>query len=90
MCTFIIVIHLRNSHFRNIDYLKTINYDPTHYPVNPSLPLSLSLLRHLEQITKKYLHNNFISAVLTMVGAIVSVHYQSILKLEDEGPLFLC
>ena len=44
----------------------------------------------LLEIARHCLHNNFISAVLTVVGGIISFHYESILQIQDEWPLFLC
>ena len=59
-------------------------------PVHISLPLSSTPMINLLKLTKKCLHNNFHSSVLTLAGAVIVLHYEDILGMQDECPLILC
>ena len=78
------------SLYRNLDYLRAVNSDATLVPVQLSQPLCATPLLRLLEIARQCLHNNFISTVLTVIGGIISFHYESILQIQDECPLFLC
>ena len=78
------------SLYRNLDYLRAVNSDATLVPVQLSQPLCTTPLLRLLEIARQCLHNNFISTVLTVIGGIISFHYESILQIQDECPLFLC
>ena len=72
---------------RNTDYLRALNSDPTLCPLSLQY-FSLLLLADLLEIAKSCLNSNYLSAVLTMIGGIVSFHYKSILQIQDECSLF--
>lgn len=59
-------------------------------PVPICLPLSLEPLIHLFEITKECLGVNFIPSLVAFSGGVISFHYESILEIQDECPLFLC
>ena len=59
-------------------------------PVQICLPLRLDPLPHLFETTKGCLGINFIPSLLSFTGGVISFHYESILDLQDECPLFLC
>lgn len=69
----------------------------TSFPNKPKVmaipivtPLSVDPLVELLTVTKSCLKNNFISSFLTVAGATVILHYESILEFQDECPLVLC
>lgn len=59
-------------------------------PVPISLPLRLDPLSQLFEMTRECLGINYIPSLLAFTGGMISFHYESILDLQDECPLFLC
>ena len=59
-------------------------------PIPICLPLRLDPLAYLLGATRECLGINFIPSLLALTGGLISFHYESILDLQDECPLFLC
>ena len=53
-------------------------------------PLSPQPMIHLIKMTKHSLDNNFLSFFVTLAGAVIVLHYEDILGIQDERPLVLC
>ena len=62
----------------------------TVVPINILTPLSDKPMVNLLMLTKQCLGNNFESSVLTLAGALIILHYEDILGMQDECPLILC
>ena len=74
---------------RHTEYIQSMSKTRV-IPVTISTPLSVEPMIQLLKISKKCLGNNFISSFLTVAGAGVLLHYESILGMQDECPLMLC
>lgn len=74
---------------RHEDYLHAL-WKSKVIPLSIVTPLHLDPMVDVLSITKKCLDNNFISSFLTVAGAVILLHYESILELQDECPLILC
>ena len=53
-------------------------------------PLSPQPMVHLLKVSKKCLDNNFLSSLITLAGAVIILHYEDVLGMQDECPLVLC
>ena len=72
--------------YRHLDYMGSEN--TVLLPIH--LPLELAPLAEMLKTAKLCLCNNFISSFITLVGAIIAFHYESIMDIQDECPLILC
>ena len=59
-------------------------------PISVITPLSPQPMIHLLRITKRCLDNNFLSSLVTLAGAVIVLHYEDVLGIQDECPLVLC
>ena len=54
------------------------------------IQFQLQLRCVLLSLTRQCLVNNFVSSFLTVAGAVLLLHYESILDMQDECPVVLC
>lgn len=72
------------------DYMNKFPTKPKVLAIPIRTPLCLDSLIELLSITKDCLGPNFISSFLTVTGAALILHYESILDFQDECPIVLC
>ena len=75
--------------YRNDEYLQ-LQYKSRVNPVPVATPLCANSLVDILSLTRQCLVNNFVSSFLTVAGAVLLLHYESILDMQDECPLVLC
>ena len=75
---------------RHAGYLRTLHKSAMLLPISVALPLEKNPLLKLLETVKLCLDNNFLSCFMTIVGGIIGFHYESIMDIQDECPLFLC
>ena len=81
--------NLYASHYRNDEYLQ-LQYKCHVNPVPVATPLCAKSLIDILSLTRQCLVNNFVSSFLTVAGAVLLLHYESILDMQDECPVVLC
>uniref|UniRef100_A0A1X7V2L7 Uncharacterized protein n=1 Tax=Amphimedon queenslandica TaxID=400682 RepID=A0A1X7V2L7_AMPQE len=80
----------KKKYFWYDKYMTSFTNKPKVTAIPIVTPLSIDPLIELLTVAKSCLKNNFISSFLTVAGAAVILHYESILEFQDECPLVLC